>query len=127
MEYFRILDLKKEPFSNTPDPEAFYQSREHASCLQKLEISIRLKRGLCVVLGEVGTGKTTLCRQIIRLFSQEGETEIHLILDPGFETQREFLAETTRLITGRSPGPEDEEFHMKEAIKKLPSSKRNRG
>ncbi len=63
MDYFRILNLKREPFSNTPDPELFYPSRNHVECLQRIEMAIRLKRGLNVVIAEVGTGKTTLCRQ----------------------------------------------------------------
>ena len=66
MDYFRVFNLNKEPFSNSPDPDFFFQTKEHLGCLQKLELSIRLHRGLSVVLGEVGTGKTTLCRQLIR-------------------------------------------------------------
>ena len=54
MDYFSILNLNKEPFSNSPDPEYFFQSQQHLGCLQKLELSIRLKRGLNVVVGDVG-------------------------------------------------------------------------
>ena len=57
MEYYRTLHLEKEPFSNTPDPGLFFNSRQHRSALQKLEISIRLRRGLNVISGDVGTGK----------------------------------------------------------------------
>ena len=49
MEYFRLLGLKSEPFSSTPDPRFFYLSDEYRECLQKLEISIRLRRGLNVI------------------------------------------------------------------------------
>ena len=66
MDYFRLLNLAREPFSNTPDPDFFYPSREHVGCLQKLELSIRLRRGLNVVIGHIGTGKSTLSRQLIR-------------------------------------------------------------
>ena len=92
MDYFRILNLSKEPFSNSPDPEYFFQSRQHLECLQKLELSLRLRRGLSVVIGDVGTGKTTLCRQLIRRFADENEVESHLILDPNFSSPSEFLA-----------------------------------
>ena len=57
MNYFKVLGLVKEPFSNSPDPEFFFQSRKHVSCLQKLEIAVRMRRGLNVVMGEVGTGE----------------------------------------------------------------------
>jgi len=82
MEYFKLLNLDKEPFSNSPDPDYFFKSRQHNECLQKLELSLRLRRGLNVVIGEVGTGKTTLCRQMIKKFSRDEQFETHLILDP---------------------------------------------
>ena len=68
MDYFTILNLNREPFSNSPDPDYFYHSRQHLDCLQKLELSLHLRRGLNVIIGDVGTGKTTLCRQIICRF-----------------------------------------------------------
>jgi general secretion pathway protein A len=43
MDYFSILNLKQEPFSNSPDPDFFFHSREHQECLQKLELSILLR------------------------------------------------------------------------------------
>ena len=64
MEYFKILNLIREPFSNSPEPEFFYQSPKHIRCLQQLELAIRLRRGLNVVLGDVGTGNTTLCLRL---------------------------------------------------------------
>jgi len=90
MDYYKILDFQKEPFSNTSDPRLFYHSRQHLEILQKLEISIRLKRGLNLVMGDVGTGKTTLSRQLIRKIQDDETMEYHLILDPGLTLQRNF-------------------------------------
>ncbi len=95
MDYFTILNLRREPFSNTPDPELFYPSRNHVECLQRIEMAIRLKRGLNVVIAEVGTGKTTLCRQLIQQISTTAGNEmidLHLILDPSFSSSGEFLS-----------------------------------
>ncbi len=86
MDYFTLLNLKKEPFSNSPDPEVFFRSRQHLACLQQLEIALRLRRGLNLVIGDIGTGKTTLCRRLINRFAEEPEVQTHLILDPSFET-----------------------------------------
>lgn len=91
MRYFELLNLRREPFSNSPDPELFYRAKEHRECLQALEIAIRLKRGLSVVTGHVGTGKTTLCRQLIRVLSDRQGVVTHLVLDPYFSDAREFL------------------------------------
>lgn len=96
MDYFKILNLVREPFSNSPEPDFFYQSPKHVRCLQKLELAIRLRRGLNVVLGRVGTGKTTLCRHLIAQFAganQDADAmETHLLMDPAFSTPQEFLA-----------------------------------
>ncbi|MFC1554497.1 ExeA family protein [candidate division KSB1 bacterium] len=92
MEYYKLLDLKKEPFSTSPDPVFFYESYEHKECLNRLEISIRLRRGLSVILGEVGTGKTTVSRMLIKRFAKEKNNFIiRIILDPTFRSEYEFI------------------------------------
>jgi len=116
MDYFKLLNLETEPFSNSPDPAYFFQSRQHQGCLQQLELSLRLRRGLCVVIGDVGTGKTTLCRQIIRKFSEE-ETETHLILDPSFSSPSEFLLKVAEMFLGRKPAGSANDWQLKEIIK----------
>jgi len=117
MDYFSILDLNREPFSNSPDPEFFFHSRQHLDCLQKLELSLLLRRGLNVIIGDVGTGKTTLCRQLIRRFGQKEEAETHLILDPHFLHASEFLATVAHLLTGKKPQAKGHEGQIKEYIK----------
>ncbi len=118
MEYFSILNLSKEPFSNSPDPEFFFQSSRHLGCLQKLELSLRLRRGLNVVLGDVGTGKTTLCRQLIRRFADDKAYETHLILDPKYSSPSEFLTTIAEMFAGRRAGNAANDWQLKEIIKK---------
>jgi len=117
MDYFSILNLKREPFSNSPDPDYFYHSRQHLDCLQKLELSLHLRRGLNVIIGEVGTGKTTLCRQLIRRFAQRKEVETHLILDPLYKDGSDFLSAVTQLLTGKRPAEGTTDWQVKEFIK----------
>jgi general secretion pathway protein A len=100
MEYYKLLNLTREPFSNTPDPGLFFRSTGHAKCLQELEIAIRLGRGLCVIAGEVGTGKTTICRHLIRSVAEDDGLEIHMILDPSFESGLEMLAALNAMFNG---------------------------
>ncbi|MBA3036939.1 MAG: AAA family ATPase [Desulfobacterium sp.] len=122
MDYFRILNLDKEPFSNSPEPEFFFQSMKHLGCLQKMELSVRLRRGLNVVIGDVGTGKTTLCRQLILIFSESeddsNDIETHLLMDPGFTSSIEFL--TAIAISFGIPVSQnfESEWQFKENIKK---------
>ena len=117
MDYFSILNLTREPFSNSPDPDYFYHSRQHLDCLQKIELSLHLRRGLNVIIGEVGTGKTTLCRQLIRRFAQHKEMETHLILDPLFKDGADFLAAVSQLLSGKRPAEGTTDWQVKEFIK----------
>lgn len=91
MGYYEVFGLNKEPFSTSPDPHFFYHSSNHNSTLKNLEISIRLRRGLCLILGDVGTGKTTLSRTLLQTFKDEGDFLFHMILDPGFKSEFQFL------------------------------------
>ena len=118
MDYFKILNFNKEPFSNSPDPEFFFQSRQHVGCLQKIELAIRLRRGLNVIIGDVGTGKTTLCRQLIRRFAGEDEVETHLLLDPYFSSSLEFLSTVAGMFGAFKPETGASEWQLRESIKK---------
>ena len=95
MKYYELLNFKREPFASSPDPALFYLSAQHRSCLQQLELVIRLRRGLAVVVGEVGTGKTTLWRRLLQLMGSgpgnDGSMLIRLFLDPEFNSGREFM------------------------------------
>ncbi len=119
MDYFSILNLKQEPFSNSPDPDFFFHSREHQECLQKLELSILLRRGLNVIIGDVGTGKTTLCRQLIRRFAKRDEITTHLILDPLFVDAHELLTAVGKMLIGPNTKLGSNEWQIKEQIKQF--------
>ncbi len=96
MSYYKILGFDKEPFSTSPDPEFFYLSREHETALTNILIEVRLKRGLSVILGDVGTGKTTLSRKLIQELKGREDFIFHIILDPSFENERLFLSSLVR-------------------------------
>lgn len=103
--YLELLNLAREPFSNSPDPDAYYRTPTHEDCLNRLEIAIRLRRGLNVVLGEVGTGKSTLCRCLLRNLNEQSGIDVFLLLDAGFEDADEFVRHLCELFAGgRPPG-----------------------
>ncbi|HNZ35387.1 MAG TPA: AAA family ATPase [Syntrophales bacterium] len=117
MSYFEILNLDREPFSNSPEPEFFFEAPQHVNCLQQLEISIRLRRGLNVVIGDVGTGKTTLSRMLIRKLHGDGSVEFHLLMDPDFGGPIQFLAGIARMMGAVESVHGLTEWQLKEAIK----------
>jgi len=110
MSYYSVFGLKKEPFSTSPDPEFFYRSAGHEAALKRLEIAIRLRRGLSVILGDVGAGKTTLSRALLGAFAGEEESfEFHLVFDPAFDSEQQFLSRLVRSFgAGSGEGSSDQ-------------------
>lgn len=106
MSYLELLNLTREPFSNSPDPDAYCRTPTHEACLNRLEIAIRLRRGLNVVLGEVGTGKSTLCRCLLRSLGAQEKIDVFLLLDPGFEDADALVRHLCELFAGQRP-PEE--------------------
>lgn len=92
MSYYRVLGLEAEPFSTSPDPAFFYGSTEHRAALCRLQISIALKRGLSVMAGDIGTGKTTLGRRLSQLLCEDESVDFRMILNPYFRTEKQFLS-----------------------------------
>lgn len=91
MSYYKILGLDVEPFSTSPDPGFFYETREHKAALFRLRVAVELKRGLSVVLGDVGVGKTTLSRRLSQVLSEDSTVLLKVILNPDYASEREFL------------------------------------
>ncbi len=118
MSYFQILGLQKEPFSTSPDPEFFYQSQEHQAALTRLLIEIRLRRGLSVILGDIGTGKTTLSRKLFQMLKSREDTIFCMILDPTYETEEVFLESLLRTFGIQLENNKTSLLDMKEGIKK---------
>lgn len=65
--YEAYYGMKEKPFALMPDPAFLYMSRKHGMALSMLEYSLTGQAGFSVVTGEVGSGKTTLIRQFLRL------------------------------------------------------------
>ena len=99
MEYFELLGLKVEPFNLAADPYFFYPSKEHKECLERLEISVRLRQGLNIILGDIGTGKTTLMETLKTLLSTDPSERyiIRTVYDPSFKSEFQFLSKLASL------------------------------
>jgi len=99
------LGLEREPFSTSPDPAFFYQSPQYRDTLANLLIEFRLKRGLSVVLGDIGVGKTTLGRKLVQLLRERPGFIFHMILDPTYPSEDQFFNELTRTMGIECPSP----------------------
>ena len=70
------------PFHVTPNPRFLFLSPTHQEALQHLRYGIENKKGFIVLTGEVGCGKTTLCRQLLEELENRGKYETALLLNP---------------------------------------------
>jgi len=94
--YYSVLGFDREPFSTSPDPDFFYHTRGHDMALTNLLIELRLRRGLSIIFGDVGTGKTTLLRKLLHELNKRGDMIFHMILDPSFSGEGQFLSSLVR-------------------------------
>jgi general secretion pathway protein A len=78
--YKDYFHLREEPFSITPDPRFLYFTDQHQEAMNHLVYGIRQRKGFTCLTGEVGTGKTTLCRALLRQLGEDCATA--LILNP---------------------------------------------
>src|SRR6516225_3661874 len=76
-EYFGFTE---KPFSLTPDPKYLFKSTSHANAFELLQYAIRRREGFVVVTGDIGTGKTTLCRALLERIDRKTVTA--LVLNP---------------------------------------------
>ncbi|BCR05157.1 hypothetical protein DESUT3_22260 [Desulfuromonas versatilis] len=65
MSYAAHFGLDREPFSNAPDARFYFNSEQHSQALVRLMYAVDSNKGLAVLVGGVGTGKTTLARRML--------------------------------------------------------------
>jgi type II secretory pathway predicted ATPase ExeA len=69
--YEPFYGLNDKPFSLLPDPDYLYMSSKHALALSILEYSLAGQAGFCAITGEIGSGKTTLIRAMLRRIGRD--------------------------------------------------------
>lgn len=80
--YCRYYGLKEPPFNVTSDPAFFFSSNKHNEALAHLLYGVNMRKGIIVLTGEIGTGKTTICRFFLNQLGKNVKTAF--ILNPAF-------------------------------------------
>lgn len=71
MDYLEYYKLNEHPFSNVVDSRFYYNSPQQSAAVTKLKYAIDTKKGLAVVIGNIGAGKTTLARKLLEELDEE--------------------------------------------------------
>ena len=94
--YLSFYGLTEMPFNITPDPKFLYLSPTHQDALQHLMYGVTEKKGFIVLVGEVGCGKTTLCRRFLNELDTE-RYDTALIVNPRVNEKQMLKAILTEL------------------------------
>lgn len=71
MDHLEFYNLKEYPFSNSVDNRFFFDNEQHSEALLRLKYAVDTMKGLAVLVGDVGTGKTTLARRMLNELSED--------------------------------------------------------
>ncbi|MBU0477510.1 AAA family ATPase [bacterium] len=77
--YEKFYGFKENPFNLTPDSKYFYPSEKHTEALDSLAYAINERKGFVVITGEIGSGKTTVCRALLNRLGPN--TKVSLIIN----------------------------------------------
>lgn len=83
--YCDYYGFSEAPFNLTPDPNFLYMSQGHEEVLTSIIYGIQGRRGIMVLIGEVGTGKTTLLNTALEWLSQKTRVAYVINFDVNFE------------------------------------------
>jgi type II secretory pathway predicted ATPase ExeA len=106
MSYEQFYNLREQPFSNTPDPRFYFEMPQHAEAITRITYAINTMKGLAVLVGDVGTGKTTLARRLLEGLDEERYEPALLVIIHSAITPEWFLRKIA-LQMGVPEPPED--------------------
>jgi general secretion pathway protein A len=106
--YLDFFQLNEFPFNVTPDPRFLFFSDRHREAFDSLLYGVEHRKGFIILTGEVGCGKTTICRSILN--SLPGTTHSALILNPSITVAQ--LVRSILLDLNIEPKGQDKLVHI---------------
>lgn len=106
MPYLDHFGLTEHPFTLTPNTAYFFPTRDHLNILASLRFALQREVGIIKVVGEIGTGKTLLCRLLLTELMEQGDTVAYVSALPGkVEAVVRTVIEEFGLDPDASPNP----------------------
>lgn len=107
--YEQFYGLREKPFSLTPDTDFFYRDKVHQEALNVLTVALNSGEGFVQVVGDVGTGKTLLCRQFLLMLQKTHATAY--LPNPLLTPMELYRAITDDLMLDVPPYATVQQFH----------------
>lgn len=98
MGYESFYKLKEHPFSFTTDEKFYYNSPQHSKALIKLSHAVETEKGLALLIGDIGTGKTTLSRRLLDQLINDGIEATLLVIIHSEITSLWFLKKVALML-----------------------------
>lgn len=111
LDYFGLREL---PFNITPSPRFLYRTAGHRRALEHVVFGVRQRKGFILLTGDVGTGKTTLCRTVLQTLGTDYRTA--LILNPCLSVTQLLRAIVTELGVASAKG---DQLRLREMLNEL--------
>ena len=123
------LGLKEDPFSNSTDPRYYYLSEEHTPAYKAVLQAVVRRRGMMLITGEPGLGKTTLARRLYSVLSAEPDMDVAYIPRAHWQTKymavQQIALALTSLNVPMRRGYDDQLEALKTSIASAYNNRRN--
>ena len=118
MSYLNHFKLAQEPFSNAPDFRFYFNSEQHDEALLRLMYAVNSNKGLAVLVGGIGTGKTTLARRMLDMLPESQYESALLVMVHAGVTPEWILARIALQLGVKDPA-EDRIQLLKQLYERL--------
>jgi len=106
MSYVEYFNLEREPFSNAPDARFYFDSDQHSQALLRLMYAVNSNKGLAVLVGGVGAGKTTLARRMLDTLDESQYESSMLVMVHSSINPEWILTRIAMQLGVREPAPD---------------------
>ena len=122
--YLDYYALSEPPFSITPNPRFLFYSAKHREALNHMLYGIRERKGFVQITGEVGAGKSTLCRALLGQLGKNYSTALILnpVLDSDQLMRAKAMARAFPVVQAIVPGGDTRQSSVRAGLDEIPSS-----
>lgn len=118
MDYLEYYNLKEHPFSNVVDNRFYFNNPQHSNALVKLKYVVDTRKGFAVVIGDIGTGKTTLARLFLEQLDEK-KYEAALLMVVHSTVSAEWVLKKLAMQLGVSDVKEDKVTLLSQIYRRL--------